>query len=85
MKLFNSRKHTTNINITNDSILRVIVFVVVTIVGINLLSSIEGQLTLIGVSVFLAIALNPAVGWISSKLRLKAAQLPSVWRTRLLW
>lgn len=72
MKLFNSRKHTTNINITNDSILRVIVFVVVTIVGINLLSSIEGQLTLIGVSVFLAIALNPAVGWISSKLKVKS-------------
>ena len=72
MKLFNSRKNTTNININNDSIFRIIVFVVITIVGINLLSNIENQLTLVGVSIFLAIALNPAVGWISSKLKVKS-------------
>ena len=67
---FLSKKQNVTISITNDTILRVIVVTVLTIIGFNLLKSVNYQLTLIGIAAFLALALNPAVGFISRNLKI---------------
>jgi predicted PurR-regulated permease PerM len=75
MKFFNHRQKVTNISITNDTILRTILITGAAIIGLHIMISISHELTLVGVSLFLAIALNPAVGWISRKLRIKSRAL----------
>ncbi len=62
----------TEITVSNKTIIRVIVIVVATFLGINFLVRISQPLTLIFSSFFLAMALNPAVSWISKKLRIKS-------------
>jgi predicted PurR-regulated permease PerM len=75
MKLFSSRPKTTAISITNESILRTIVIAMLAFIGLRLIVDISHELTLFGVAIFLAIALNPAVGWISRRLKIKSRAL----------
>lgn len=70
--MFGREKKTQEFTISNETIIRVIAFVVATGLIINFFSSISHPLTLIFVSFFLSLALNPAVTKISSKLRSKS-------------
>lgn len=67
-----SRGGSTNITIESGTIIRVLGLVVATLFLIGLLLSIVKPLTLILISGFLALALNPAVSWIASKLKSKS-------------
>jgi predicted PurR-regulated permease PerM len=70
--MFGRDKKQLEITISNSTILRVIGFIIGTVLVINFISSIRHPLTLIFVSVFLALALNPVVTKLSSKLRSKS-------------
>lgn len=59
------------VTISNRTILRVIFIVLATILSIRFILNISRPLTLIFVSFFLALALNPVVTFISQKLRIK--------------
>lgn len=65
-----SKKQNVTINITNDTILRVIAVTVLTIIGFALIKNVSYQLTLIGIAAFLALALNPAVVFITRNLKI---------------
>lgn len=52
--------------------MRIVIIVVLTFLGIMFLGQIAQALILIFLSFFLAVALNPAVSWISKKLRSKS-------------
>ena len=60
------------VTVSNRTIIRVIVMVVATFLGIRFLMNISHALTLIFSSFFLALALNPAVSWISHQLKIKS-------------
>ncbi|MCA9329538.1 AI-2E family transporter [Candidatus Saccharibacteria bacterium] len=60
------------ITVSNKTVIRILLLIVATFLGIRFVLSISHALTLIFSSVFLAIALNPAVSWISRKLRIKS-------------
>lgn len=60
------------LTISNRTILRVIALIVLTGVAIQLIVSLRHPLTLIFVAFFLAMALNPAVMWVSHKLKSKS-------------
>lgn len=60
------------VNVTNRTIVRSIVWVVATILAWHFIGRVSHVLTLILVSLFLAIALNPAVAWMSRHLRIKS-------------
>lgn len=70
MALFNRSE--TAVTFTNQTIIRVIVLVVVTLLGLNLLDKLTKPLILIFVALFLAVALNPAVSWITGHLKSKS-------------
>lgn len=70
MRLFSSKKPNT-ITITDGTIIRAVAIIFVSILLWHLLGRITHILELIGVSAFLAIALNPAVSFLGSKLKLK--------------
>jgi predicted PurR-regulated permease PerM len=72
VKFLSKRARTTEVSISNDTIIRVILIGLATIIGFRLISSITHILTLIGVSFFLALALNPAVARISRALNIKS-------------
>lgn len=59
------------VNLTNKTILRSILWVVATILVFHFVGKIIFALTLIFVSFFLALAINPMVVWLSDKLKLK--------------
>lgn len=59
------------VNVTNRTIVRTILWVVVTIALYKFIGRISHGLTLIFASFFLAMALNPVVSWMSKRLRLK--------------
>jgi predicted PurR-regulated permease PerM len=65
--------NTTKIQVTisNRTVIRVIFIVLATILGVRFLINIAQPLTLIFISFFLAIALNPAVTFITHKLKFK--------------
>jgi len=65
-------KNKVEVTVSNRTIIRVIVIVVATFLGIRFLINVSHALTLIFASFFLALALNPAVSWITRKLRLKS-------------
>lgn len=75
MKIFSRRSRATTVSVSNETILRTIIIAIAAIIALRLVSAITRQLTLIGVSIFLAIALNPAVGWLTKQLRLKSRAL----------
>lgn len=65
--------HNSNeVTVSNRTVVRIILLIVATIIGIRFALSISNVLVLIFVSFFLALALNPAVGWISRKMGLKS-------------
>lgn len=70
MALFS--KQNVTITFTNQTIVRVIVLIVLTLLGLRFLDNIAHPLTLIFVSFFLALALNPAVNWLSNRFKSKS-------------
>lgn len=67
MSLF--KKSEVTINITTEAIMRVILLTVMAVIALRLVGSIGHQLRLIAISLFLAFALNPAVSWLTRRLR----------------
>ncbi len=59
---------TVNINIDNRTIVRVLIVVVAVSLGLSFLAATRSVLTLIVISAFLAMALNPPVTYLSSKI-----------------
>ena len=70
MSLFS--KQNVTITFTNQTIVRVIILIVATLLGLRFLDNVTHALVLIFVSFFLALALNPAVSWITNKLKSKS-------------
>ncbi len=62
-------KSDVTVTFSNRTIVRVIVLIVATLLGLQLLKTIAQPLILIFVAFFLALALNPAVSWIAGKLK----------------
>lgn len=60
------------VNLTNRTIVRVILWLVAAIVAYKTLLEIADVLTLIFGAFFLALALNPVVSWMSRRLRIKS-------------
>jgi predicted PurR-regulated permease PerM len=60
------------VNVTNRTIVRAILWVVLTILLFKFVGRISHGLTLIFASFFLALALNPVVSWMSRRLHLKS-------------
>ncbi|MEO8785195.1 MAG: AI-2E family transporter [Candidatus Saccharimonadales bacterium] len=71
MKIFNDKSDVT-VNISSESIIRMVVLVIVTVVAWRFLGLIHHQIELIGAAAFLALALNPAVSYISRHLHIKS-------------
>lgn len=57
------------INIESRTVVRILVLVVISLLFLAFLENIAKPLTLIIISLFLALALNPAVSWIASQLK----------------
>jgi predicted PurR-regulated permease PerM len=57
------------INIESQTVIRVLVLVVMTLIALTFVKTIASILILIIISFFLAMALNPAVSWIGGKLK----------------
>lgn len=68
MRLF-GKSETKTINISTDTVVRALSLTVVLLILLKVVGNISHQLTLIGVSFFLALALNPAVSWITRRLK----------------
>lgn len=66
------KKDQVEITISNNTIVRFILFLVGTIFILRLIDNIKHPLTLIFVSFFLTLALNPAVHWLSVRLKSKS-------------
>ncbi len=60
------------VNVTNKTIVRTILWVAASIVMFKFVGRISHGLTLIFASFFLALALNPAVSWMSRRFKLKS-------------
>lgn len=60
------------VNITNRTIIRMILLIAGAVLFIHFIDEISRPLTLVFVSFFLALALNPVVSWMSRKLRIKS-------------
>lgn len=60
------------VNITNRTVIRTIVWVILAVLGYKFIGRISHELILIFVSFFLALALNPVVSWMSRRLRLRS-------------
>lgn len=70
-----SKHESVDVSFSNRTIIRVVLVVALSVIAIQFLQRIAHPLTLIFVSCFLAIALNPAVSWISNKLKTKSRVL----------
>ena len=60
------------VTVSNRTVVRVILIIAATFLGFKFVMNIAHPLTLIFFAFFLALALNPAVSWISKKLRIKS-------------
>lgn len=60
------------VNVTNRTIVRTIIWILITIVAYKFVGRISHGLTLIFASFFLAMALNPVVSWISRRLKIES-------------
>lgn len=58
-----------NINITTETIIKGLLLTVLVLVGLTFIGNVAHQLRLILISIFLALALNPAVTWITHRLK----------------
>jgi predicted PurR-regulated permease PerM len=65
-------KPTVTVTFTNRTIVRVILIIVATLLALNFFHNIARPLVLIFVAFFLALALNPAVSWITHRLKSKS-------------
>lgn len=70
MSLLNDRRVT--VTFTDRTIVRIVIIIVLTFVGMLFLSRIIPAIILIFLSLFLAVALNPAVSWIGKHLHIKS-------------
>jgi predicted PurR-regulated permease PerM len=70
--MFSSKNKTTELTISNRTILRLIAFIIGAVVVVAFFESIAHPLTLIFMSFFLAMALNPAVAAVSKRLKSKS-------------
>lgn len=70
MKLFGRSEKT--ITISSETIVKGILYAVLAYLLFQFIGAVTHQLRLIGVSIFLAIALNPAVNWLTHKLKSKS-------------
>jgi len=70
MPVLNNRKVT--VTFTDRTVVRIVIIVVLTFLGILFISKIAHALVLIFLSLFIAVALNPAVSWIGKHLRIKS-------------
>ncbi len=70
MGLLSSNK--VEFTVSNKTVIRVIALVVLSVIALAVLRKLTQVLTLIGVSAFLALALNPAVSWLNSRIRIKS-------------
>lgn len=68
MKLFRDKKSEIAITISNQTVLRVLGMVLLAVIGFMAVKKSMGTLTLIGTALFLALALNTPVHWLSAKL-----------------
>lgn len=75
MKFHFSKGKSTTISISNETIVRAILITIGAVIGLRLLSDLSHVLTLIGVSFFLAMAINPAVAKISQAMGIKSRAL----------
>lgn len=73
MRIFG--KADTTISISTETIVKSIALAVLSIVLLRLIGNITHQLTLIGVAAFLALALNPAVTWLTRRLKSRSRPL----------
>ncbi len=60
------------VSITSRTLVRIIIIISFTLLGLFVLGSITHVLGLIGIAFFLALALNPAISWIIRHLKLKS-------------
>ncbi len=60
------------VNVSNRTIVRTILWVLATIFLLKFIGRVSHPLTLIFVSLFLALALNPVVSWMSQRLKIKS-------------
>jgi predicted PurR-regulated permease PerM len=67
----NDRNHV-EVTVSNRTVIRVIALIVLTLLAFRFLSNVGNVLQLLFIAFFLALALNPAVGWIARKLKLKS-------------
>lgn len=72
MRLLGRSTKTTEVSISNDTIVRAIFIAVATVIAFRVLINLTHILTLITVSFFLALALNPAVARISRAMNIKS-------------
>ena len=68
MPIFGNSEKYIKVSISTETIIKTIVVAVLSVVALRLLGNITHQLTLIGVSAFLALALNPIVSKLTNKL-----------------
>lgn len=71
MKLFTKRNGIT-INLSTEGVIRAIVLVIVALLALKFIGKIGHELELFAVSIFMALALNPAVTWLSKRLKIKS-------------
>jgi predicted PurR-regulated permease PerM len=71
MKLFTKRSGIT-LNISTEAIIRCIVLIIIAVMLLRFVGRIGHELQLLGTAGFLAIALNPAVTWLSRKFKIKS-------------
>lgn len=67
-----AKENKTELTVSNQTVVRVIAMIALTFIGFQFISSISNILQLIFIAFFLSVALNPAVGLISRKLKLKS-------------
>jgi len=70
MKLFNKPDKT--VAISSDTIVRAIIYTIIAVLLLQFASAITHELRLIAIAAFLAMALNPAVSWVTKHLNLKS-------------
>lgn len=71
MKILDRRSDIT-INVSSEAIVRALIIIMVALVGLRFLGTVHRQLELIGAAAFLALALNPAVSFLSRRLHIKS-------------
>ncbi|GAC1572525.1 MAG: AI-2E family transporter [Candidatus Saccharimonadales bacterium] len=68
----NTPSHKVEITVSNRTVIRILVIMVLTVLAFKVFGHVAHVLELIFIAFFLALALNPAVGWISFRLHIKS-------------